>query len=339
LGNLPFAYSWIALLCAGASKMDERAPDVQSNLYGCLVGGVHSGKTQGGDTAIRVLGIERPQLLDAFIGSGEALARECAEADGNPRLFAPDELGHMLEKMRIERSGFSFLITRAWDRTQFYNFMGKKESRDFNCDLSILGGVVEERFQELFNFSTTAGVYDRFLFGLCPGNFHFSYRPFSGMPEKITLRPVEIHPELWDWRDDFLKQNRDMNPRVIQMAIRAAVVCAAFDDVHLLGVQRMEPHVALARDQMLVRNVVKPNPGENFEAQIAHKILDYLQAHPGWNKRRELYRNINATDKGPSTFERALDVLLRQGLVVQKKFGRCFKLRLAAADEEVEEED
>ena len=45
-GHFPRAYSWIALLTAASGRLDEHenTPDVHTNLYGALVGGVHTGK-------------------------------------------------------------------------------------------------------------------------------------------------------------------------------------------------------------------------------------------------------------------------------------------------------
>ena len=71
---------------------------------------------------------------------------------------------------------------------------------------------------------------------------------------------------------------------------------------------------------MLVRKVLKPNPGENFEAQIAHKILAYLsrRAPDGrWVSRREMLRAIRAYDKGPAIADRALVFLEHSGEIIQ----------------------
>lgn len=52
------------------------------------------------------MGITAPQLLDVMAGSAEGLIRKCSDAAGNPRLFSPDELGHLLEKAQIQNASF-----------------------------------------------------------------------------------------------------------------------------------------------------------------------------------------------------------------------------------------
>lgn len=340
LSHCPRAYAWIALLTVASAKISDRAPGVRQNLYGCLVGGVHSGKSQAIEFAIQSLGLERPTLMDTVSGSAEALVRETAGAEGNPRLFSPDELGHTLQKLQIERSSFSFVLNTAYYKSQFRVLMGKKETADFNCELSIVGSLVEERFADLFNSETTGGLYDRFLFGLCPGNFQFVYRPFMGSPEGVKTTEVYIDPEIWEWRAEFERANKHINPRVIEHAIRAATICASFDGVRVLRPDRMAPHIELALYQTRIRAILKPNPGENFEGQLAHKFLEYLGRHRGFVTRRELFRATHAYDKGPTTADRAINTLVANGDVHEVKSGRQTFLRLASEEgaEETEQE-
>ena len=191
----PRAYAWPALL-AVASALIEPTPSLRTNLYGALVGPVHSGKTQAIQQAISVLGLEEPALMPLLSGSGEQLVRHATDAGGNPRLFSPDELGHLLEKMQIQRSSYSYILNRAFYEDKFEVLMGHRERSTFNCVLSILGGMVEERFQDLFNAGTTGGLYDRFLFGLCPCGYSYDYFPFEGARETIQPVRVEVDPKV-----------------------------------------------------------------------------------------------------------------------------------------------
>jgi hypothetical protein len=36
---------------------------------------------------------------------------------------------------------------------------------NFNARLSLVGGIVDEKFDDAFGSATTSGLYDRFLFG------------------------------------------------------------------------------------------------------------------------------------------------------------------------------
>lgn len=335
LSHFPIAYAWPAILAVGSALISERAENVRTNLYCGLVGPVHSGKSQAIEYAIKSLGLGRPQLMDTIAGSGEALIRETAGAAGNPRLFSPDELGHTLEKLQIERSSFSYVLNRAFYNTRFRVLMGKKEIAEFDCVLSILGGLVDDRFADLFNAATTGGLYDRFTFGLCPGNFRFEYRPFDGTIEATCPSAIKIHPYVWDAKTAWEKNRPNSNPRIVENSIRAASICAAFDRESQLTVDMLKPHFALAQYQHRIREILKPNSGENFEGQLAQKFLDYLsRLNGGYASRRDMLRDTHAYDKGPSTADRALSVLIANGDVEETKVGRKTLLRIAPENED-----
>jgi hypothetical protein len=333
LGRFPLAYSWPAVLAVGSALCSEREPGVRMNLFVALVGPLHSGKSQTIDYATQALGLERPTLMDCAAGSAEALIRETAGAAGNPRLFSPDELGHTLEKMKIERSSFCFLLNRAFYQKSFKVLMGRKETANFDCELSILGGLRDESFEDLFNAATVGGLYDRFLFGLCPGNFRCEYRPFEGPPEITRPKPVRIDPSVWQLKHSW-EREYDFNPRISEIAIRSATICAAFDGKPVLLPEHTDPHLELIRYQTRIREILKPNPGENFEARLAHKFLSYLARKNGaFVSRRELLRNTHAYDLGPSIADRALAVLVANGDVETVTTGRIKLLRLASEKE------
>ena len=340
MSHFPIAYSWPALLAVASALIGERAPGVHTNLYSCLVGPVHSGKSQAIDFAVKTLGLEPPALMEMMAGSAEALVREMSNAAGNPRLFSPDELGHTLEKMQIERSSFSFMFNTAFYKTKFRVLMGRKDSADVDCVLSILGGVVEDRFQDFFGAATVGGFYDRFAFGLCPGNFCFDFRPFEGPPE-LPPCPVSVrhHPEIEEMTKQWRKENPEGNPRVFEIALRAATVCASFDGKQVLTANDLKPHLELARYQHRIRHLVKPNSGETPEGQIAHKILDNVKSAEGKNvDKRELLHRIHAYDKGPSVADRALAVLIANGEIIETKIGRKRFLRWIS-DQEYQSND
>jgi hypothetical protein len=329
LRHCPRAY-WFPATFAVASVLVPRVPNVRVNLYCGLVGPVASGKSQTIEGAIQMLGVTPPQLMNVLAGSAEALIRETSNAAGNPRLFSPDELGHTLSKLQIERSSFSFVLNTAFYLSQFKVLMGKRQSANFDCDLSILGGLVEERFSELFNFQSTGGLHNRFLFGLCPGNFRYTYRPWE-FPSEIT-NPIEvrIHPEVWEWRKEFEKRHPDVEARVVENSIRCATIAASFDDRPILRAKQASAWDAFSLYQHRIRAILQPNPGENFEAQLAHKFLQYLGRKNGhYVSRRELFRQTRAYDKGPTIAERALSTLAANGDVIETKVGKAVLVRLA----------
>src|SRR5260221_6488248 len=206
-------------------------------------------------------------------GSAEGLTRKCKDANGEPRLFSPDELGHLLEKARIENASFPYILNRAFYQTLFDVPMSKKESNLFNASLSIIGGLVDNRFEDLFSHVTTSGMYDRFIFGACPDNFKFDYFPFDTPPRVFKLDSVFVHEDVWIEKSVWQHEDKELEPRVIELAIRTAITCASFDGKNLLTAKDLGPARALADYQQRISRYLKPNEGENPDAKIALKIM------------------------------------------------------------------
>ena len=146
LGRYPRAYAWIALVTVASALVPRRSQSQKFNIYGVLVGPVGSGKTETIRAAQTLLHISTPELLDAMVGSGEGLMQRIADAFGSPRLYSPDELSHLLTKMAIQNSSFPSILTRAFNYDQFEVVMAKGKRVQFHALLSILGGVVDEKF-------------------------------------------------------------------------------------------------------------------------------------------------------------------------------------------------
>ena len=337
MSTFPKAYAWHALL-AVASVLVPRVQGTRANLYSCLVGPVHSGKSQAIQFAQNLFGVESPVVMDMMSGSAEGLTREVGDAAGDPRLFSPDELGHLLEKSKIENSSYSFILNRAYYHTGFKVRMRHGQVANFNCELSIVGGLVEERFQDLFGAATTGGLYDRFIFGLCPGNFVFDYFPFDGVRATPNLDcpvPVTIDSGIWELKSQWLADNPELNMRIVEHAIRAAVICASFDGRRTLRASNLGPAREFIKYQTKIRKLLQPNPGKNFEAIVAHKMLDYLGRLEGrFVSRRQMFRAIHAYDYGPSTADRALTMLDANGDVVIQRIGKQNLVRLVNNQEE-----
>jgi hypothetical protein len=337
LGDLPRAYAWLALLAVASAFLNEQKA-VRTNLYLGLVGPTHSGKSQGIDRAIATLGLESPQLLDIFAGSAEQLVRKCSDAAGNPRLFHPDELGHLFKKAQIDRSSFPFILNRAFYKDKFEVLMGAKQRAEFDCRLSIVGGLVEETFQDLFGKETVAGLYDRFLFGLCPGGFQYHFTPFRGDPERFKIEAVTIEESVWEAKHDYQTRHPKMNPRLLEVSIRTAVICAAFNGNRVLKGFQLEPAFELAEYQMNIRDILKANPGETIEGRVASKILGYLDRYAGkWVSWRILRRDTRLYDLGPVITDRVCSVLKANGDIEMTKIGKQTVIR-RVLDSETEPE-
>jgi hypothetical protein len=339
--RFPLAYAWPALLAVASALAPRHSPRQRLNLFVALSGPVHTGKSQTIRAAQRLLGIEKPQLMQMLAGSAEALARKCGDAKGEPRLFSPDELGHTLEKSHIENASFPYIFNLAFYETQFEIRMGKKEIAEFNASLSILGGLVGDRFDELFSRSATAGLYDRFLFGACPDKFRFSYYPFEADVQRFNLVDVGVSPDVWIEKDVWLAENPDINPRVIEIAIRAAIICASFDGRTLLTAKDLGPARAMVDYQTKIRDYLRPNEGENPEAKFAIKLMKYLERLKGKQvTKRALFHNCNAERCGLTIAERALAALHVNGdIVITPKKEPPIRVSLRIDDEPQGEEE
>jgi hypothetical protein len=251
-------------------------------------------------------------LLKAKFGSAEALIERLDDVGSDAvRLIYPDELGHLLSKAAIERSSFPYVLN-----TGFYEDQQAGGSRghqfNFDCRLSIIGGVVEEIFGDAFGLATTGGLYDRFIFGLCPQPHQFLWRPFEGAAEPISPYAAVVNSDVWEARDQWVKDG--ISPRVAEHALRVAYICASVDAKPTLRVADLAPALAFAKYQMRLRRVLSPNPGENTDARCAVAVRNWLseRAQEGsvWVRRRDLGRGINSARFGPGVFNRCLSNLV-----------------------------
>lgn len=342
MADFPRAYAWPALLVA-ASVLVTRHERHRENLFVALVGPKGTGKSSAFDVAFKLLSIQQPPLMRLKAGSAEGLVQYIGDIGGAPRLFFTDELAHLLKKASIEGSTFSNVLNSTFynDKEEFLIARGKRI--EFNCRLSIAGGLIDEQFGELFGAETTNGFYDRFVFGQCPTGYSYNYEPFEGPPaiQKSDIdepddmaRPlntaVEINPDVWRetkrWRSEF-----GLN-REVENAIKAASICAAFDGRTELRVSDLGPALEFAQYQARMRKVLEPNPGKTPDAIVSKKIKAYLCQHAAngeWMNRRRVLHNTRAYDDwGPNVCDRALAGLEFNGDIEQSKIGRQRVIRL-----------
>jgi hypothetical protein len=341
MADFPIAYAWPALLGVASALVSRGREKTRANLYVALVGPVGTAKSAAIARAIDLMGIQEPVLMDTVAGSAEGLmsSTEVSEADGEPRLYSPDELGHLLEKAKIENSSYAYILNMAFYKTKFKVIMAKGKETVFNAALSIAGGLVDERFQDLFGSLTTGGMYDRFIYGLCPTGFVYEYWERETPTADVGIefdRPVRvsIDREVWDvynnvWRKEF-------TGRVPELALRVAVICASFSRQRILTAADLAPAYVFARYQERVRKLLKPNPGKNADGIAAFKFLEYLRNRPNeWVNVRSMFRDTNAYDLGPGCAQRCLNMLQFIGEVETKSDEsnkRKILVRIAAND-------
>jgi Bifunctional DNA primase/polymerase, N-terminal/Primase C terminal 1 (PriCT-1) len=310
--HTPRAYAWPALVTvAGVNPfLKYDGQHLRGNLFTCLVGDVGTAKSTAMENVLHLAGIDAldQTLLRAKYGSAEGLTADLKDQASCVRLLAPDELSHLLRSCAIEHASFpSFLTTAFYQDRQRGGT--KRHTWQVNCRLSILGGIVEDTFGDCFGITSVAGLYDRFLFGLCPRPYTHEYYPFHGAPESISMSAPEVCADVWELRSHWCQTG--VSPRVAEIALRVAYICAAADG-RKLRARDLGPAYELAKYEMKVRDILRPNPGRNPDAQCAHTILNWLREHASlgeWVKRRDLQRGIHADRFGPGVFSRCLQNL------------------------------
>jgi hypothetical protein len=335
LADFPIAYSWPSILAA-ASVLVKPHPEVRCNLYVALVGEVESGKSQAQERAHYYFGLSEQGLLlvDKF-GSGEGLLETIGDHKGAPVYWYPDELSHVMTKAQIQGASLPYILNTMFYKDVNNATVSKRKPIAFNARVTLAGGIVEKNFGDSFGSATTAGLYSRFLFGLCPTGYCYSYRPIEGpqlfeasqsviafdcgAPPKakhIRMRETpHIHRDVWTARDQ-IKKNENIDGRLLELVLRTALVSAAWDDLPELRASYLEPAWEFARYQQRIRAVLKPNPGLNFEAVAGYKMLDYLQQHSvggKWHSVRDVRHATRVLDLGPSVADRALASMVAAG--------------------------
>jgi Bifunctional DNA primase/polymerase, N-terminal/Primase C terminal 1 (PriCT-1) len=303
LSSLPIAYSWLPLIAA-AGPLITRETSIRNNIFVCTVGPKGSGKSTGYEHAFRITGILEPVLVPAMFGSAEALVERLQGQ--SCCLLSVDELAHLLAKAAIDRSSFPFVLNRAFYADRIVGG-SKGQPWEIDCRISLAGGIVEELFGDAFGYSSTGGLHDRFLFGLCPQPYEHLWRPFEGWSEELKPLPSRVHPNVWDAKDEWIKSG--IPSRVAELCLRVAYIAACIDRRSALSASDLSPALALARYEVKLRAYLAPNPGENSDARCAVKIRAWLadNASDGaWVRRRDLDRGINAARFGPNVFNRCL---------------------------------
>jgi hypothetical protein len=344
MADFPRAYAWPALLVA-ASVLVPRETKSRTNLFVDLDGPIHSGKSSAFEKAFHLMSLTKPALMQLKTGSAEGLAEYTGETGGAARLLYPDELAHLLEKSMIERSSLPRFLTTAFYQDEQILTVAKRKVVTFNARLSVAGGTVDNEFGDLFGHATTGGLHDRFLFGKCPTGYQYLWQDFSEEAAAFVPAgdsdamfstsghqpvPAALQGDVWQERNRWIKEI-GIQPRVAEICLRCAVICASFDGRQTLTAEMLGPALELAKYQTRVRIILQPNPGENPDARCAFAIRNWLTRNaPNGQRvgRRDLYLGTHAARLGPGVFDRALLHMEFNGEIESSKVGRTKTLRL-----------
>jgi DNA primase RepB-like protein/primase-like protein len=316
--DFPIAYAWPALLAAASVRVAPHGSALRTNLNVAVVGPVGTGKTQAIERARRWLGVGGDRVATLKAGSAEELLDKLGDQSGGSLLLCPDELSHLLEKAQLAGASFAYVLNSLFYSDGETLTIAHGKVVNFNCRLSIVGGIIDDKFDDSFGSATTGGLYDRFLFGQCPSGFEYLWRPVEGSPACAQDFELPcVSPDVWEARDEIANREQ-VRPRILEIALRSAFLCAAADGRAALRAADLAPAWELARYQARVRLLLQPNAGKNFEGRVAHKILTYLERHAPrgeWIAWRKVRRDTRADDYGPPLAERTLHAMCFGGTI------------------------
>ncbi len=347
LKRFPVAYSWPALVTVAGVMVPVPDPPasglliaqrVMTNLYTGVVGPWHSGKSQAGEWARRVLNLHERAYSDVKAGSTEGLMASLNRLQKNKKLDRSllvdlDEWSHLFDKAKIDNSSFLTILNTGFYRSRVHLVIAGGKEIDLDCAISWYGGIVQEEFGNVFGVKSMGGAHDRFLFGLCPKNYVHFYRPFEG--EVATDRdgsalkpiPVTIHQDVWEMVDGIKLANPGLD-REAEIGVRIAHICASFDGRPILHAKDCEQAVkAMASEQCRIKSLLKPNLGVTHDAECSNVLIDWFRKHASdgqWVRERILYHSVRRTFEklGPNVIGYTLQGLEKRGLILSAKDDR-----------------
>ncbi len=307
--------------------------DVMTNLYTALIAGVHVGKSRVAEWAGRAIGVYDDSLLGSHYfegkwGSAEQMLKSLHKKQGTftsrSVLISPDEWSHLFSKAAIPDASFPTVLTTSfYRRNQFFTLGGPGGGREYNLNLamSFIGGIVEEDFDTVFGSHSLGGLYDRFLFGRAPNGFKWSYQPCS-IPQgkhfvQWGLKPVQIDGSVYEVTKQWSKENPGLG-RIAEICTRIAVIYGSLDGRPEITGKDIEPLKSLALYQVGLRQMFRPNPGQNPDAVFANKALAWIQKHAGeWASIAKLKQHTWRVEQnlGPAVAVRSLIGLAKSGRI------------------------
>lgn len=357
LKDYPLAYSWPALLSAASVLVtrDLLPEGNRVNLFTGLIGPVGSGKTCVFNEAFRLLALkDRPmapvaenEVVRLKAGSGEGMAQKIGDVGGASKLVFVDELEHLMKKVNIKGSTFANTLDDAYTTDAQQATVEHRKEIPLHVRLSLAGGLPEEVFSEAFGAGTVGGLHSRFMFGVCPSSYPgYCWAPPQGRPalertdaseEFDSLpasagRPSRIDIDAAVWKETARWQRElNLHGRAVEMAMKAAIISAAFDNRGTLTVAQLRPALAFARYQDAVHRRFLPNPGKNDDAMLENDVTKYMQEHAphgDWINRKKMLDAINAYRYGSNVINRVLAAMSQNRIIELNKIGRQLVVRL-----------
>jgi hypothetical protein len=331
----PLGWSYPPAVTVFAARIDGDNRVIRPTLYTALIGAVHGGKSETINRAIESFvwltdtvkvttpGSDRG-LINIF--GGRVDKKKAGEANAEPpkpktHLLALDEFRDMLNKANINGSSLPATLCSLF----YKNEAGAADKNgEHKClvRLNILGGLKandSEEFAEVFGAETTAGLYDRMIFGIAPSGWKRNMWEPAELLGRMPSGPRvtdEIYDQMSEWRD--AEKGRG---RLAEIALRIGYITAAANHDKEITKKGMRCALEFAEWQEAIRENYKAGIGDAIDAQCTDAILSILEQIGGdkWVNFRDLARKRNWYRKfGAPVLRRVRESLQATGLTIEE---------------------
>lgn len=331
----PLGFAYPAVLTTWAAQIQAQPRHTRPTLYTALMGAVHCGKSETIKRARAYIHLYDADAIKTTVpGSDRGLinifgGKKKDKDDKNSvpdtpktRLLIQDELRNTVAKANISGSSLPATLCSLWSEDEAG---AADKSGEHIClvRLNILGALKAEdpeEFAEVFGKESTAGLYDRFIYGIAPDGW--KYRKWDCPPPvmrapKGCIIPGVIFKMLDEWRDVDPKTRG----RLGEIALRIAYITSSANHDGEVTEEAMRCALEFAAWQEAIRSQYKAGMGDALEAQATNAILLVLEKlAPGvWIRWGNIALNKNWYKKfGASTLSRVRDSLAKTGITIEE---------------------
>jgi hypothetical protein len=330
----PLGFAYPAVLTVFATQIAVHPKHVRPTLYTCLIGPIHCGKSETIKRAIAYIHLDDANAVKRTVpGSDRGLINifggKKNDDDDNKslpdapktRLLAQDELRNTIAKANISGSSLPATLCSLWslDEAGAADKMGEHVCR---VRLNILGALKAddtEDFAETFGKESTAGLYDRFVYGLAPKGW--KYKPWSKEPVRRAPKGCTIPGHIFQMMEKWRDVDTKTRGRLGENALRIAYISSAANHDSEVTIECMRCALDFVQWQEAIRSAYKAGMGDAIDAQATGAILTVLEKlEPGdWIRWKDMASKKNWYRKyGSSVLSRVRDALAKTGVTVEE---------------------
>jgi len=333
----PLGFAYPAMLTAFAAQIQVYPRHIRPTLYTCLIGPVHCGKSETIKRATQYLHFNEPGAVKWTVpGSDRGLLKifgdkkkddreKKEDAVGlevpKARLLAQDELRNTIAKANIQGSSLPATLCTLWSMDEA-GAADKTGEHTATVKLNILGALKAddaEDFAEVFGKDSTAGLYDRFIYGVASKGWQFQTweREMQYRSPKGCMVPAHCYQRVNEWRD----AEPVGRGRLAEIALRVAYITASANHDTEVTVEAVEAALEFCEWQEFIRAGYKAGLGDSVDALCTNAILTVLEKlEPGaWIKWKTIAGAKNWYRKfGSRVLSATRDALSKSGHTIEE---------------------